>query len=246
MSAMIEGDMRGFSTLYMATVLIAGCSGWPLYSNLPDGDYTASPAGTDPSSAMDFNWTNIGHEDDAANELPEAPGTLNTGEGWLLYGSLDGVGWDPTIVPVRDALCGTTAVTLAFPPLDQGDYTGDIDWNTMAAAADGVLCARAEVVFPADASADISYDFLGYDLDACADPVTALVDGDGAQLGISQTATTTSWNVDVLAGDRVGVVLAGFVPAQTLDTSLTWRVGLALLPPTQADDVLCPSLPEGT
>lgn len=234
------------SFLLLASLSAVGCADWPTYAHLPADPIQAAPAGTDPSKAVDFPWTAAQREADPGNETPPALVTLNQGEGVVIFGALSGVGWDPTVVVDHTATCDDVVSESEFPPLDQGAYTGDLDWFGLLAGEGGLLCAVLEIDLPEDTEV-VSYDMLAYDLDECSNPISGVDDDAGSPLGLGLYQESASWQVEVAAGDRLGVLLAGFIPAETLDVEIPWRLGLAILP-TEAEggSGVCPALPEAS
>lgn len=192
-----------------------------------------------------MDWAAAVHEEDPGNDLPPEPQGLGIGQGLIIYGSLDGVGWDPDQEPSHQVSCGDGISPSDFPPLPQGAYSGDLDWFSIVANTDAQLCIAAEVTLPTDLVEEFSYDLLPYELDDCDNPRDLLHDTHGEEIELGLYATTAEEEVDVGEGAPVSVLLAGFVPAETVDTQVPWRLGLSLV--RSADDGgngVCPSLPE--
>lgn len=223
---------------------LGGCEGWPLYAHVPDERITAAPAGTDPSDAIAYTWTNLDRETDPGNDTPPEPAELGVEEGWVLFGSLSDIGWDPTLVTTHTAICGLDVQETEYPPISQGDYTGDLDWLSLVPTADAQLCVRIEVELPEEVP-DLQYDLLAYTLDECDNPVSLLRDETGIGLGLTQYASESTWNTDVTAGTPLSLLLAAFVAASSAEVEVPWRLGVALVPSPDGDGSgICPSLPE--
>ena len=229
----------------VAIVALGGCGDWPLYANLPDDTLDAAPAGTDPSDAIPYTWSDAVQESEATNDTPFAPTDIDLEDGWLVYGNLSDIGWDPAVVTTHLATCGTDLPqTTEYPPLSQGDYTGDEDWLSLNPLLDGQLCVRVEMTLPTD-QPDFAYDMLGYTLDDCDNPIALLKDDTGTGLGLAQYTAEADWSTDVSAGTPLSILLAGFVAAASSETEVPWRLGIALIPsPANGGSGICPSLPE--
>lgn len=228
----------------LASLLVSGCAEWPRYANLPTDDIEGFPAGTNPADAVDIDWAAAEREADPGNETPPATASVELGAGRLFYGSLDASGWDSTVDVDHQVLCGDQVATSDFPPIEQGTYTGDIDWVSVTPSADGVLCVALDLSLDDSLPVGFAYDLLLYDLDDCGNPLTMHVDDAGQPLGEALYQDQAGWSEDVVGGAALGVVLAGFIPGELISQQLAWRLGVSLVPPAPDGDTLCPSLPE--
>lgn len=224
--------------------LLAACGEWPRYAHLPQDDIEGYPPGTDPSDAVQVDWADAEREGDPGNDTPPALVSIESGAGRLYYGSLDGSGWDSTLEIDHTVTCGEEIGTSEFPPVEQGDYTGDVDWVSVAPAAEGVLCARLELTLDDSLPEGFAYDMLLYNLDACNNPLTMYLNDDGQALGEALYEDEAGWSTTVTAGAPLGISLAGFIPNEVVTQQLAWRLGVALVPIAPSGDTLCPSLPE--
>lgn len=228
-----------------ALVLLAGCGSWPLYAHIPREEGGLTPVGEDASDTVEVHWTDLGAEAEPDNDSPPPPQPLSIGEGLLLTGALDTVGWDPTVETDRELLCSGETLATEFPPVEKGTYTGDLDWLSLYLLEDGLLCATLSIDLSTDQDNVIRYDLLLYTLSACEDPLTVVLDDDGVALGEAAYASTAAWSTPAISGDRLSVLLAGYVPGETLPISLPWRLGLSVVAlPAEGGSALCPSLPE--
>ena len=226
----------------ISLLALTGCAGWPLYANLPQSD-SAVLATEDTGSADTVDWSD-GSVAEPTDDVPTLVTTLSLDQGIYAEGELDGVGWDPDLDPTREADCEGETVALAFPPLADGAYTGDVDWRGVAIAVDGVLCGSFSLEYSDTLVGVLEYDAVPYSLNTCGDPVIALSDDQGTA-GLGERRATARWSVEVVAGDHVSVALAGVVPGATLTDVVPWRSGLALVAAAaDGEQVACPSLPE--
>lgn len=233
---------RARSILFLG--LLSACAEWPRYSHVPQDDIKGYPPGTDPSDAVDVEWAAPEHETDPGNDTPGAVASLGLSAGRVYYGSLDGSGWDSTLEVDHAITCGDVLGTSEFPPIEQGDYTGDVDWVSVVPEAEGVLCTRLELTLDDSLPDGFAYDMLLYDLDECNNPVTLYRDDEGRPLGEALYADDEGWSVSVTAGTPLSVALAGFIPGSIVTEQLSWRLGVALVPAAPSGETLCPSLPE--
>lgn len=219
--------------LPLLTLSLAACEGWPRYAHLPDPpDTGALPAGTDPGQAVQVTWSDEipATENETDNGLPiDDLAALDLSTGAVFVGDWQGIGWADR-APDRTGACGD----LAFP-IDEGTYEGDVDWVGVEVHADGYLCATVEVD-----GEGVRLDMMPFTLDACGDPVAALVDDAGEVYGHAAAGPSARWAVSVRAGDRIGVSLAPYWP-QDLSLVVGWRIGLSLTPAE-----ICPALPGAT
>lgn len=183
-------------------------------------------------------WEDAIHEMEQSNDQPPEPVLLADGATLLLYGEFSSLGWDPDATRDDEVTCdGSTSLT-EFPPLSEGNYSGDVDWTSVRAGADGTLCATVEVAHP-ETVPDFGYDVIPYALDSCLNPLAAYSDDEDLPTGLSLLPGTARWAVTVEADAAVGVDLAGFVPSGVIDAEVPWRLGLALVDDSDA----CPDLP---
>ena len=215
--------------------LMVGCGEWPRYKNKPQTDDEALVPGSPPSDGIAVNWS----ESDGEAEPNDSPGeavSLSVGDGVLVTGALDGLGWDPTVSVDRTSDCDTT---LAFPPASPGVYTGDIDWIAIDPTEEGVLCFDLESDHDA-ARMDAALYLLG----ECGEPVGVFVyPNTSTPIGVDVAASQTQWAIGVDDTVSVAVGIAGFVP-DTPDLVVEWSASLALVPSVAGtSNSLCPEQP---
>lgn len=150
------------------------------------------------------------------------------GQGVIVAGSLDGLGWYDGAVP--EVLTGEACGSEGTRALVAGDYLGDVDAVLIDLAEPGRLCLRAEV-----GDADQGIDLVAFKLDACGIPVEPL--GGEVPLGLGTAGPLVDWFLEVDAGS-IAVLLAAYAPNDD-DRSLPYRLGVSLMPV----DKLCPLLP---
>ena len=197
-------------------------------------------AGTPAGEAIDFDWELLGGETEATNDSPPSTWGLSVDAGVVLYGTLDSFGWDNTATPDRTAECQGALVDTEYPPLPDGAYSGDVDWFSIEVAEAGVLCVSAEL----ESAEDFSFDLLLYSLDECDQPVALYKDGEDA-LGFGLAGTSAAYDTPLEAGARVGVLLAGYIPAGTVEEQIAWRLGLGLIRrPDEGGNGICPTVPD--
>ncbi len=229
----------------LALHLLAGCEAWPRYAHLPTEPVQGVPPGTDPADAVEVAWAAPVREQDPGNETPPEALSVGLGEGVVIYGALDGAGWDPTQLPPHEVSCEGLTETTDYPPLSQGAYAADEDWVSLTPTADGALCVVMEIELPEELGDELFYDMLLYDLDTCMNPTTAYADADDALLGLGLYATSADYSAEVTTGASLSVLIAGVLAAEVSDVQTPWRLGLALLEPDEAGGaVVCPNLPE--
>lgn len=233
--------------LLLLTVTLAGpgCAEWPRHAHLPDLPAGAVEPGTDPGDAVNVAWAAPVREEDPGNEDPPEPAALALEEGLVFYGSLDGVGWDPEVMPTHEVSCDDQTQGSEYPPLVQGVYAGDVDWVSVEPQAEGTLCATLEIELPEALGESFAYDLLLYDLDPCGNPLTNYDNEGGDPIGLGLYTAVAGWEAEVLAEGPLAVLLAGFIAADVSDEVVPWRLGLSLLPSEEDGGAgICPNLPE--
>ncbi len=242
----MNGNRRATSFLFLTALAAAqGCETWPTHAHLPVEPLDVVPPGTDPADAVDVAWAAPVREEDPGNGTPPEALTLGLGEGLVLYGSLQGAGWDPTQTPSHEVTCDSATATSEYPPLAQGAYSADEDWISLSPSADGQLCVVLEVELPAELGDELFYDMLLYELDPCMNPLSTVDDEEGEALGLGLYAASTSYGTNVTADEPLALLLAGVLAADSSDVQIPWRLGLALLESVeQGGSGVCPNLPE--
>ena len=112
-----------------------GCSDWPRYQHKPNTTDNALSPDTAPSEGISIKWAKAIQETEP-NDVPGEPMPIARGEGIVLEGTLDGLGWDADQNVDRISECGEG---LAFPPAAPGTYMGDVDWVTLSPSQNGCL-----------------------------------------------------------------------------------------------------------
>src|SRR5205085_7521743 len=98
------------------------------------------PAGAT-TGGVQVTWTELPSPyDDSSDDDPRTTSaeTLDPGHGNWYPGRLDGSGWTPGAVRPPTSECGDTTT---FPPYQNGDYVGDVDWRMVDVTAAGELCS---------------------------------------------------------------------------------------------------------
>lgn len=223
-------------------LVVPGCAEWPRFDHLPAGaDDTARPVSERGEDEVEVIWTEVALAAEGANDDPRGlpAETLVTGRGNWVASQLDGAGWDELAEPVRAEECGHVS---AFPPLDLGDYLGDVDWRVLNLQGTGTLCAS--LVAEGD---DVRVDVLLYSLDECGLPVAVARYGSGEVVGFGAEGPSTTWAWPVVeSGSRVAVVAAAFEPDDP-QRRVPYRWAQVLLPAPEAGagaPVECPTPPE--
>lgn len=234
-----QGSVRVPTTLFLP--LLTGCTGWPVYANLPVDTANRIAAGDDPPSESPVTWTELpAAAEDGSDDDPRGMGAEGLAEarGNYLPGRLIGSGWDPTQTDVeRWEECGDVA---QFPPYDNGMYIGDWDWRVVDVQAAGTLCSWFKFN-QAGAQADV----LVYAVNECNLPTTPFVYGSGDPVGYNVAGPLNTWSFPVLEPVRVALVAAAWAPN---DASANWvyNWGVSLLSPPEDggnEEIVCPAPP---
>lgn len=230
--------------LPLPLLLAVACSEWPRYDHLPEDTATRLPAGQDPASQWEVDWTSSPFVKEPYDDDPTALEleTLAVGAGLNSRSELLGTGWNYTGYPERAVACDHTS---AFPPTgkEPGFYTGDVDWRLMDVSP-GVLCSGFFGDVPGT-----QIDVVPFEVDDCNLPVAPLLYADGKSagrpVGFGESESTNEWAVVIDAPTRLAIAAAGWHPDDPENVQ-AYRWGLASLPPEAADDadLRCP-LPPG-
>ena len=215
--------------------LLSGCDEWPRYKNKPSIDAEALEPGTDPASGVTMDWITF-REDAEPNNAPTEGSQMNVGDGLVVSGSLEGLGWDPGSPAERLSECGGS---LAFPPSTPGDYTGDVDWIAIDPNENGLLCLTMMTEHPT-ARIDVSL----YVLDECGEAVGVFVHPNSTEpIGANLPAAHTGWAVAVDDTLSLAIGIAGFWPDDQ-DLTLEWTAAVSMVPSVAGSaDALCPEVP---
>jgi len=214
------------------------CTDWPAHENVDFG-HEGLPAELSDSEALSevLDWAGP-LEEGENNDSARVGEWIQTGTGWHIEGLLSGAGWDAEAEPDFE---GTSDCDepLAFPPLDSGNYLGDVEWTGLLVRERGTLCMSLEMVTE-DAS-ELRYDILLYRLNACGDPIEIEVDEELEILGFGAGGDRTSWWKKVYEGDILGLVLAAYSPNPPPELEIPWKIALSLVDlPTEG---VCPIPP---
>ena len=217
------------------TALLVGCGEWPRYQHKPAVDDDALMPGAPPSAGIEMEWLEVDGEAEP-NDSPGEGVSLSVGDGILVSGTLEGLGWDPTIRVDRASDCDTT---LAFPPASPGVYTGDVDWIAIDPTEEGLLCFDLESDHES-ARMDAALYLLG----ECGEPVGVFVyPNTSTPIGVDVAASHTQWAIGVDHTVAVAIGIAGFFPDNP-DLVVNWSASLALVPSIAGTaNSLCPERP---
>lgn len=206
---------------------LTACAEWPRANHLPPA-VEAVPAGTDPRDAVVVSWTS--REEVEPRSQPTGPADLGfgPGEGVIVTGALDGIGWNDEAVPelIVGADCGSEATRALVP----GDYVGDADIVVVSLPARARLCLGLRA-----ASESEGLDAVAWSLDACGVPVEA-VSAD-APLGLTGSGPLVEWSAEVDAG-VYAVLVAAYYPNDD-GRSVPYRLAVSAQPVTE----VCPPFP---
>ena len=217
------------------------CSPWPVFAHWPDGSAEAAAVG---DVAPEFAWTEVPAQED----VDDVPGSvaeeaLSLGHGTRTTSRFTGTGWDDSLLADFDTLAETGGGDdsgsschdrVDFPPVPEGDWTGDVDWRRVEVTEAGTLCS----VFEARDDG-VRADVLLYTLDKCDYPFNAVL-SDGSPLGWRVDEQVNAWSFPVeptAAYEQIGVVAAGWAPVA--DDVAVYDWGIALVAAGES----CPSLP---
>lgn len=226
---------RPFLIGSFAAGLFTGCDEWPRYKNKPETDDEALEPGSDPASGVHLEWT-TSREEDEPNDAPSQGSTIGVGDGLLVSGSLDGLGWDPEASVDRVSECGGS---IAFPPATPGDYTGDVDWIALTPSEDALLCLNLMADHP-----EARLDAALYVLDECGEAIGVFVHPNSTEpIGSNVAASHVRWAVAVDETMDLAIGIAGFWPDND-DLTLEWTAAVSMVPSVAgAADALCPEAP---
>jgi len=213
-------------------IVAVGCADWPRYKNKSSTNSAALEPGQTPADGLDVTWSDTLPEEEP-NDVPPTGTPIEVGQGWILEGTLTGLGWDSNLTVDRASECGEAR---AFPPAAPGDYTGDVDWIALNPTAPGILCLDLMSEHET-ARLDVAL----YVLDDCNEPIGVFVyPGSDTPVGTDVTAAHTRWAIPVDDTVNLAVGIAGFWP-DSPDLNLDWDLTLALVPSFEgASDSLCP------
>jgi len=215
---------------------LMGCTNWPLHQQQDLWLETGVPVGTDPRLGVEVNWTDLGEETEPNDEVG-SPMPIAVGEGWIITGTLQGSGWDPSAGPTISSNedCGDP---LWFPPTEGGNYTGDVDWLTSLPSTEGTLCAFVQVRNPN--GTPINFDFLVYALNSCAEPSIPFTDPESDEpIGFSTYGSVAEWQVPATGNRAIALALAAYHVLEPVPAELPWSIAIALSPTG-----VCPYPPE--
>jgi hypothetical protein len=210
-------------------LILGGCGAWPRHASLPDaGDPV--PSDVDPRGSIEVDLADV-----VATPTTQPPGELlpelSLGEGFVLAGVLEGIGWNDVAEPAElfDEDCGTTGSR--SPGLVPGDWAADVHAYAVTTRVAGRLCATLSA-----GDTNTGFDLLLWEVDACGIPV-ALREADGTAIGLGQVGPTVEWSTSVASGDRFSLLVAGYAPNR-LQTPTPYDLTVSLVP----DGTLCPSV----
>lgn len=221
--------------------LVTGCADWPRFDHLPgdDGSYAAD---TPPGSLVTVTWSRLDEpdpdpgDDPTAAALPSA--ALALGEGLLLAGALEGLGWSDEAAPasLEDDACPGARGTRA--PLPSGDYLGDVDVVLVELPEGATLCARLEL----GDTQGVGWDLVAFPVDGCGIPGDALQGSAGAPLGADLGGAAGGWGAAAPAG-RYAVLVGAYDPYDP-EARLPYTLGVAAVPRgPDGQPGVCPLLP---
>lgn len=196
--------------ILLASILLAGCEGWPLYLNLPDPQ----------PPIVEAERIDVTADPDVASGAVQDLGALTPPTVAVISGTVDFCGFDAAAeadwpeLPIDlngDGIADDTA------PHHQGWYTGDVDVFGLEAAADGWLYATLQwsdapegnnlPVDPSDPegpwSDETDLDLIVVDWDG--DDSRGVLNDQGVSLASPEE---TGQVLDLAAGERVAVAVA--------------------------------------
>jgi len=225
--------------LPVAALTISGCSDWPRFANIEQDDGLVA-AGSDPRElAAEPNWV-ASLVEDTDNDLPTTVSTehpLALGEGGIVSGNLDGLGWHDTRLAeeITDSDC--SGETGSRSPREAGDYIGDVDFYLLDVTEKGTLCASGQFT-----TADHGWDMLLFELvDGCKVPMGPTMQPEWQEgiLGFGHGGALVEWGHVVEPGNYA-VMVAGYFPNEQ-DVSLDYHLALSLSAAGPEDSPLpCP------
>lgn len=226
----------------LVLTVCGACAEWPRVAHVPDAT-DPLPAGADPGDLVDLTWT-VQSEGAVDNDQPNGDGLtaqpVVRGAGVVVEGSLDGVGWADTLVPLAlsDDNCPGTTGTRS--PLPAGDYLGDVDFFLVRVDASGTLCASVEV----DADA-VGWDLAPQSVDPCGTPLGVLNGPDDAPVGVDLGGRAGGWALNVGPG-TYALGFAGYSP-NDVDLAVGYRLAVAMVQPrSDGTEGVCPTHPEAS
>jgi hypothetical protein len=213
------------------------CSGWPLYSDLPEVDEDAMEAPADPRNLIDLEWEYADEPTESDDPTLITPQALEMDDATVFSGQLNGTGWHDEAVPREFSNAPCSEATGPRTPFDEGDYVADVDYHVLMAADGGQLCAEVLV-----SDQTIGWDLLLVELDDCGVPVDFAMTGEDL-LGYGMGGPGGGWGAVVEAEVHYAVLLAGYYP-NDLEHQVDYDLGLSLVSPTSSGGLgLCPLLP---
>ena len=224
-----------------------GCAEWPRLANLPEGGQLVDGS-KDPATLIEIAWAADEDEAMGDNGAPNAADTQSTtidvGEGFVVDGGLDGVGFDLGATTQVLEVDGCTGSPARVNPAYEGAYLGDLDFYVVEASSDGRMCM--DVAFDRAALTDdrLGFDMLLWELDDCQLPTEPVVDGDIEVGGLDLAGARGSWHGAVSTG-TYALMIGGYHPNE-VESTVPYRLGVALVAGSENDVVACPSLPEET
>jgi hypothetical protein len=229
------------------TVVLAvssGCSEWPRFANIPASG-VGTPNTTDPRSLVDIDeWDEQveAEPNDSPVKAQELLLDMESGSRAVaINGVLDGIGWSDLgeAEPITSEGCNEVSYERTYP--EAGDYLFDLDFYVVEVAEAGLLCAR----LVSEGETEIGWDLTGYPLDSCDVPTGVFTKGDSL-LGFGLSWPAGGWAQNVEAGERIGVLVAGYAPNDG-DHAESYSLGLSLLRSDGSSEIqVCPFLPTET
>ncbi len=211
-----------------------GCADWPRYQQETSVNNTALAPDQQPRDGISIDWFEI-ETNEEINDTLDDPRSLQMGEGFIIEGTLSGLGWSPDEDPDRISECGETR---AFPPASPGNYTGDVDWFGVVPGDSSTLCMNLTTDVDS-ARLDVPL----YLLDDCNEPTSVFVQNDTeTPIGTDVNSAQIQWAIPVTADAPLAIGLAGFYPDDN-ELSVDWVMHLALVPSVEnAGSALCPEV----
>lgn len=230
--------------LLLLPALASACSSWPRYGNLPQDSDVLDP-GVDPRELIEIDWRFFSEREliaQGSNSSPfnMIPQELDSLEGLIIEGDLNGVGWSSDLEPltvVGD--CGDGPVEQPRDPGREGDWAGDVDFYRIDIASgldEPVLCAQAQ-----GAASGVGWDILLYEIDECGLPGEPLLGADSTVLGADLASPQAGWVTQVQSGRSYAVLIAGY-QAPDPNPRYSYTLGLSIVPGAGGGE-LCPLLP---
>lgn len=232
--------MRLTAPVVLTSLLFAGCAEWPRVANIPDPGPIEDP-GVRPGDLVDVDFVPIAEAPDSPDQPVEAgtPQALAVGGGFVLSGTLQGVGWADAKVaePLTDDNCPGALGTRS--PLAAGDYIADVDFTLFDITEEGTLCAQ---VLLDDNS--VGWDLIPHLVDPCGVPNGTLSDSAGEPVGVDLGGSSGGWAANAEAGARVALGFAGYAPTDD-SVTIPYDIAVSLVPlRSDGSEGVCPTHPE--